>query len=183
MRKRFKAICMISVLRLGHRSQRDVRISTHCGLVARALGASEIIYSGEPDPKLVDSVKSVAKNWGGPFSASYEKSWRKVMAKYKRKGFSICHLSMYGLPIEKQIGKIRKHRNILIVIGAEKVPGEVYRLADYNIAVTNQPHSEVAALAVFLHEFNRGKELGRKFKKAKLKIIPQERGKKVVSKS
>jgi tRNA (cytidine56-2'-O)-methyltransferase len=124
----------------------------------------------------------VAKNWGGPFSASYEKSWRKVMAKYKRKGFSICHMSMYGLPIQTNVKKVRKRRNVLVVIGAEKVPGEVYRLADYNIAITNQPHSEVAALAVFLHEFSRGKELGKKFAKAKLKIIPQERGKKVVSK-
>jgi tRNA (cytidine56-2'-O)-methyltransferase len=173
---------MISVLRLGHRSARDARISTHCGLVARALGAAEIIYSGEPDPKLVESVRSVAKHWGGPFSASYEKSWRKVIAKYKRKGFSICHLSMYGLPIQTIIKKVRKHRNVLVVIGAEKVPGEVYRLADYNIAVTNQPHSEVAALAVILHEYFGGKEFGRSFKKAKLKIIPQERGKKVISK-
>ena len=173
---------MISVLRLGHRAARDARISTHCGLVARALGASEIVYTGEPDPKLVDSVRSVAKNWGGPFSVSYEKSWRKVMAKYRRKGFSICHLSMYGLPIQTIVKKIRKHRNVLVIIGAEKVPGEVYKLADYNIAVTNQPHSEVAALAVFLHEYARGKELDKKFAKAKLKIIPQERGKKVVSK-
>jgi len=172
---------MISVLRLGHRSQRDARISTHCGLVARALGASEIIYSGEPDPKLVESVKAVVKNWGGPFKVSYEKSWRKVIAKYKRKGFSICHLSMYGLPIQTIIKKVRKRRNVLVVIGAEKVPGEVYKLADYNIAVTNQPHSEVAALAVLLHEYFGGKELIKTFKKSKLKIIPQARGKQVKS--
>jgi len=173
---------MISVLRLGHRPQRDARISTHCGLVARAFGASEIIYTGEHDPKLLDSVKSAAKNWGGPFKVSYEKSWRKVIAKYKKKGFAICHLSMYGLPIQTVIKKVRKRRNILLIIGAEKVPGEVYKLADFNLAVTNQPHSEVAALAVMLHEYFRGKELGKTFKTAKLKIIPQERGKKVLSK-
>ena len=90
---------------------------------------------------------------------------------------------MYGLPVQTVIKKVRKRRNVLVVIGAEKVPGEVYRLADYNIAVTNQPHSEVAALAVVLHEYFKGKELGKKFAKAKLKIIPQERGKKVISKS
>ncbi|MHC1589292.1 MAG: RNA methyltransferase, partial [Methermicoccaceae archaeon] len=31
-----------------------------------------------------------------------------------------------------------------------KVPREVYELSDYNVAVGNQPHSEVAALAVML---------------------------------
>jgi tRNA (cytidine56-2'-O)-methyltransferase len=171
---------MISVLRLGHRSQRDVRISTHCGLVARALGTKEIIYSGEADPKLLESVRSVVKRWGGPFAVSYEKSWRKVITKYKKKRFAIVHATMYGLPLQAQIRKIRKHKRALVIIGAEKVPGEVYKLADYNIAVSNQPHSEVAALAVILHEYFKGKELGKAFKHAKLKIIPQERGKRVV---
>ena len=41
---------MIVVLRLGHRIGRDARISTHCGLVARALGANKIIYSGDTRP-------------------------------------------------------------------------------------------------------------------------------------
>ena len=64
------------------------------------------------------------------------------------------------------------------MIGGEKVPGEVYGLADYNIAVTNQPHSEVAALAVFLHEYFSGKELDKKFR-GRLKIVPQAAGKKI----
>ena len=173
---------MITVLRLGHRKERDARVSTHCGLVARALGASAVVYTGEKDPKLVESVKSVAKNWGGPFSVSYSESWRKEIKKYKKKGFAVVHLSMYGLPIQSIIRKIRKKKKILAVIGAEKVPGEVYRLADFNVAVASQPHSEIAALAVFLHEYFAGKELAKKFKRSKLKIIPQERGKLVISK-
>ena len=48
---------MIVVLRLGHRRARDKRISTHVGLVARAFGAQKIIYSGEKDQKLLDSIK------------------------------------------------------------------------------------------------------------------------------
>jgi tRNA (cytidine56-2'-O)-methyltransferase len=170
---------MIAVLRLSHRPQRDARISTHCGLVARALGAREIIYSGEPDPKLLESVRAVVKNWGGPFKVGYEKSWRKVIAKYRKKRFAIVHATMYGLPVQTAMRKIRRHRNVLIIIGSEKVPGEVYRLADYNIAVTSQPHSEVAALAILLHEYFKGKELGKVFRRAKLKIIPQARGKAV----
>jgi len=170
---------MISVLRLGHRPQRDARISTHCGLVARAFGAGEIIYSGEADPKLIESVRSVVKNWGGPFKVSYSASWRKIIKAHKRKGFSICHLSMYGLPVQTIIKKVRKCRNVLVVIGAEKVPGEVYYSADFNISITSQPHSEVAALAVLLHEYFGGRELGKTFKRAKIKIVPQPKGKEV----
>jgi tRNA (cytidine56-2'-O)-methyltransferase len=171
---------MIAVLRLGHRKERDARVSTHCGLVARALGADSIIYTGEKDPKLLESVKSVAKNWGGPFSVSYSAGWKSEIKKHRKKGYSVAHLTMYGLPIKSAIGKVRKKKKVLVVIGAEKVPGEVYRLADFNVAVTNQPHSEIAALAIFLHDYSGGKE--KKFKKAKLKIIPQEKGKLVTSK-
>jgi len=67
----------------------------------------------------------------------------------------------------------------MIFVGAEKVPGEVYKLSDWNVSVTNQPHSEIAALAVFMHELLKGKELGKKFRKAKVRILPTARGKKV----
>jgi len=62
----------------------------------------------------------------------------------------------------------------------QKVPTEVYQLADYNIGVTSQPHSEVAALAIFLHEYAEGKELEKEFGDAKIRIIPQAKTKKVV---
>ena len=167
---------MISVLRLGHRLKRDERISTHCGLVARALGAGKIIYSGEKDEKMLNTIKNVSDRWGGRFSAEYNGNWRKIINSYKKKKHVIVHLTMYGIPFEKAIRKIKKQRNILIIIGSEKVPPEVYNLADYNIAVTNQPHSEVAALAIFLNSLNRKA----KFSKARLKIVPQAKGKKVL---
>jgi len=166
---------MITVLRLGHRRKRDARLSTHCGLAARALGANAIIYSGERDDRLLESVKKVSKNWGGKFKASYEKNWRKTIRGY---GGAKVHLTMYGLPIETKIAKIRGRGDVLVIIGGEKVPGEVYHSVDYNLAITNQPHSEVAALAIFLHEYFRGKELKRKFG-GRLKIVPQEHGKKI----
>ena len=90
-------------------------------------------------------------------------------------------ITMYGLPVQKTIPKIRKVRkDLLVIVGGEKVPGEVYQLADFNISVTSQPHSEVAALAIFLHEYFQGMELTKKFNDAKRKVIPQERGKKVI---
>jgi len=166
---------MITVLRLGHRKKRDARLSTHCGLAARALGANAIVYSGEKDQQLLESVKKVSKNWGGRFKASYEKNWRKVI---KRFIGTKVHLTMYGLPIQDQIKKIKGKKNILVIIGGEKVPGWVYHSVDYNLAVTNQPHSEVAALAIFLHEYHSGKELKKKFD-GRLKIVPQEFGKRI----
>ena len=166
---------MITVLRLGHRKKRDARLSTHCGLAARALGAGAIVYSGERDDRLLDSIRKVSKNWGGKFRASYEKDWRKTIKGYR--GTKV-HLTMYGLPIKTRIAKIRGRRDVLVIIGGEKVPGEVYHSVDYNLAVTNQPHSEVAALAVFLHEYFRGRELTKKFD-GRLKIAPQEFGKKI----
>ncbi len=173
---------MITILRLGHRQKRDERLSTHVGLAARALGANEVVYSGEKDSSLIESIKDVGKRWGGKFSVRYEKNWKKVIAAYKKRKFTVVHLSMYGIPARKNINKIGKSKKILVIVGSEKVPPEIYKMADFNISVTNQPHSEVAALAIFLHELQKGKELDKKFSKAKIRIVPQERGKKVVEK-
>ena len=169
----------ITVLRLGHRPGRDVRMTTHCALVARALGAGGLIYSGERDSGIEDSVKKVVKRWGGSFKIRYEKNWKGVLARWKG---TKAHLTVYGLPAQKQIAKIRKHRKLLVIVGGEKVPGEVYNMVDYNIAVSSQPHSEIGALAIFLHEYFRGGELDRRFPGARLRVIPQERGKKTVKK-
>jgi tRNA (cytidine56-2'-O)-methyltransferase len=162
----------VRVLRLGHRAARDKRISTHCALVSRALGAESLIYTGQRDSEMEDSVRKVSEQWGGRFRIEHAASWRKVIKDFR--GGS-AHLTMYGLPIQQKIGEIMKSKNLLVVIGAEKVPMEIYHAADWNIAVTNQPHSEVAALAIFLHEFFQGKNPD--FGKAKRRIIPQKAGK------
>jgi len=151
-------------------------MTTHCALVARALGADEIVYSGERDRAIEESVRKVVKNWGGCFKIRYEKNWKKVLTSCRG---TRVHLTVYGLPIQKQIGRIRKQKSLLIIVGGEKVPGEVYGLADHNIAVSGQPQSEIGALAVFLLEYFKGVELNKRFPGAKLSIIPQERGKKI----
>jgi len=170
------------VLRLGHRISRDHRISTHCGLVARALGADGIIYTGEHDQSVLDSVLRVSSEWGGKFSVAYEAGWKKAISDYKRRGFCIVHLTVYGMPVQKTIGRIKKKGKILAVVGGEKVPWEMYDLADFNVSVTSQPHSEIAALALFLDRFFGGRELDKKFSRAKKIVVPQERGKKVIGK-
>jgi len=167
------------VLRLGHRRIRDQRITSHCALVARAFGADGITYSGKKDENLERSIKKVVKNWGGPFEIKYEKNWKRVIKNWRGK---IVHLTMYGSAIQDKIDKIREFRgSLLIIVGSEKVPGEVYQLSDWNVAVANQPHSEVAALAVFLDRLFKRRELKKNFKNAKIKIVPQEKGKKTIS--
>ncbi len=166
----------VKVLRLGHRKKRDVRLTTHVCLTARALGANEVILSGEKDSSILDSVKDVSKRWGGNFKVSYKKNWKNLL-----KNYEVVHLTMYGEPVQDGIKEIRKSKkDKLIVVGSEKVPKELYSMADYNIAVTNQPHSEVASLSIFLHELFQGKELRNKFKNAEIQIKPKKSGKKVV---
>ena len=160
----------ITVLRMGHRPQRDKRVTTHCALVARAFGAEKLIYSGEPDPKFEETVREAVSSWGGKFTVEYTPSWRKAIKSF---GGKKVHLTMYGMPFEEI--KIPKG-NLLVIIGAEKVPGEVYDMADYNVAIGNQPHSEIAALAIFLNHIN---GVRKDFPNAKLRITPLPRGKKV----
>ena len=173
---------MITILRLGHRASRDHRISTHLGLVARSFDADKIIYSGERDGKLISSIKDVVKRWGGPFEVKFKKNWRKFLMNFDGK---VVHLTMYGLSLQEKINEIRndtKNNDLLIVVGGKKVPPEIYKTADYNIAVTNQPHSEVAALGVFLHELKQGEELEKEFENYQVKIKPEKNGKNVVEK-
>jgi tRNA (cytidine56-2'-O)-methyltransferase len=165
----------VAVLRWGHRPQRDKRMTTHVCLVARAFGADEIIVSDIKDERLEQSIRRVVRKWGGSFEIKSGIAWKSFVKAWKGE---TVHLTMYGLPLDSVIEKIRRSgRDKLILVGAEKVPPEFFELADYNVAVTNQPHSEVAALAIFLDRLLGGKELKREFRGAKLKIVPSERRK------
>ncbi|VUT26976.1 MAG: tRNA (cytidine(56)-2'-O)-methyltransferase [Candidatus Methanolliviera sp. GoM_oil] len=84
------------------------------------------------------------------------------------------------MPINEKIEEIREIQNLIVVVGSEKAPKELYEMVDYNISVTSQPHSEVAALAIFLHEYWKGGELDLRFD-GKLKVLPMEHGKNVLS--
>jgi tRNA (cytidine56-2'-O)-methyltransferase len=163
---------MITVLRIGHRPQRDKRITTHVCLVARAFGADAVIVD-TPDNQLKETIEDVVNTWGGDFSISFQ-SWKKALKSWKG---DIVHLTMYGLPVEDEITDIRQCDSLLVVVGAEKVPRQIYQEADYNISITSQPHSEVAALAVFLDRYFQGAQLRKDFE-GNLKILPSD-GKKL----
>lgn len=167
---------MLTILRLGHRKDRDKRASMHVALVARALGAEKIIVCGEQDNDLLQRIATVGRKWGGNFKAEYAPSYRTVLKKFK--GAKV-HLTMYGVPLEKAAPKLRKEKNLLIVVGSEKVPADVYQLCDYNVAVTNQPHSEIAALALILREVQGPSTYQSRFLKGQIRILPSEKGKNV----
>ena len=167
----------IVVLRLGHRPERDKRITTHVGLVGRALGAKGMLLASN-DKGIERSIREVTRNWGGDFFVKTGVDWREEVKNWKKKGGKVCHLTMYGENILDVIGELRESaEKIMVVVGAEKVPYEVFEAADWNIAVGSQPHSEIAALALFLDYLQQGKELKAKFAGAKLEIVPQRRGK------
>ncbi|MEM3774075.1 MAG: tRNA (cytidine(56)-2'-O)-methyltransferase [Candidatus Bathyarchaeia archaeon] len=177
----------IFVLRWGHRPKRDLRLTTHVALTARALGASGFILSDIEDEKIRATVEKVVKNWGGPFHFEMGTPWKKVVKEWKAKGGIVVHLTAYGENIEKSdvLQRIKAlNKDILVIVGSQKVPGEFFSedVSDFNVAIGNQPHSECASLAVFLDRFFEGKELAKNFENARLVIIPQKRGKKVIRK-
>ncbi|MGQ9543346.1 MAG: tRNA (cytidine(56)-2'-O)-methyltransferase [Candidatus Bathyarchaeia archaeon] len=172
----------VLVLRWGHRP-RDFRITSHVALTARAFGASGIVLADVRDETVYETVRNVVDRWGGPFSIEMGIPWRSYIKEWRGMGGITVHLTVYGENIQTSdvIDRIRySGRNILIIVGSRKVPSQFYKpeVSDFNVAVGNQPHSEVAALAVFLDRLFNGEELSREFSNAKLKVSPSKHGKK-----
>ena len=170
----------IEVLRIGQRIVRDDRVTTHVALVARSFGAHKI-YMNEVNPDIEKTISDINKTWGGDFKIEIISDWKKIIRERKNTGVKIVHLTMYGQNINNIEAKIRNEDKILIVVGAEKVPREIYEMADYNVAVGNQPHSEISALSVFLDRIHQGKQFESNFDNPERVIIPQEHGKNVVT--
>ena len=168
---------MIVVLRIGHRIDRDKRITTHVALVARAFGADTIFITTK-DEKIKKNIQSVCKRFGGDFQVETGLDPKKIIKSWKG---AIVHLTMYGAELEKAVDHIDTDRDLLIIVGAEKVPPYFYEIADINVSVGNQPHSEVAALALFLDRYTKAAWLRKDFH-GNIQIIPCVKGKKVLSK-
>jgi len=174
----------VVVLRWGHRPQRDARLTSHVALTARALGASGFVLSDAVDEQIKETVEKVASTWGGEFRFEMGTKWRNTVRDWKNRGGIVVHLTAYGENIQTSnvLERIRNlEKDVLVIVGSQKVPSEFYfaEVSDFNVAVGNQPHSECAALAIFLDRFFMGEPLGKTFENAKMKIVPMERGKKV----
>ena len=174
-------------------------MTTHVGLTARALGADRVILAGAAADRR-ESIAAVTERFGGPFAVDSTDDPDRTIEGWPG---AVVHLTMYGLPVQTVEADIRamvrpgrpdtgqtddpgggesdtpNGMALLVVVGAEKVPFEVYERADWNVAVTNQPHSEVASLAVFLDRLFEGRELDREFEDAERVVIPQAEGKRV----
>jgi tRNA (cytidine56-2'-O)-methyltransferase len=166
----------IVILRVGHRPERDQRVTTHVGLAARALGARGM-YLAADDKGVVKSISDVVQRWGGDFFIEHKIPWKRCIRDWQESEGCVVHLTMYGERLQDREGEIRLKSKLLVVVGAEKVPGDLYGLADYNIGVTGQPHSEISSLAVFLDHIFSGSELECEFPGAKIRVIPSPEGK------
>lgn len=166
------------VLRMGHRLARDHRVTTHVALTARAFGTDEVWVDRE-DKELEDRVADLVARFGGSFQVRTGVSPRAAIRAWKG---SVVHLTMYGESLEEALPDIPHESDLLVIVGSEKVPGDIFERAGYNVAVGNQPHSEVAALAVFLDRFLEGEGLRRRFE-GRLEVRPSARGKVVRTRS
>ena len=166
----------IEVLRMGERLVRDDRATTHVALVARALGAKRIYMSGV-NPDIIDTISKINITWGGSFEIKITDKWKSIIKDCKKRSMKIVHLTMYG----ENINKVSiNEQDLLIIVGAEKIPREIYDIVDYNVAIGNQPHSEIGALAIFLDRLQVGKQFDNQFDNAQKRIIPTINGKNVV---
>jgi len=168
---------MITVLRIGHRIGRDKRITTHVALVARAFGADKIIIDTN-DKIIEDTINSISTRFGGIFKIKSGVDIKKILKQWNG---TVVHLTMYGEELKKSLEKIDKSKDLLVIVGAEKVRPLIYQKADFNISIGNQPHSEVSALAIFLDRFNEGLWQKKRFN-GKIEILPTNKGKRVISK-
>ncbi|MDP6869477.1 MAG: tRNA (cytidine(56)-2'-O)-methyltransferase [Candidatus Poseidoniaceae archaeon] len=166
----------LDVLRLGYRKGRDPRITTHLGLVSRAFGADGFFLSGDEDKELFSNLGSVSDRFGGKLDCNHV-SGMSYLRKHVENGGVAIHLTMYGEPFREAIPKIRRDKSVLIIVGGAKVPGDVYKLCQHNVAVGNQPHSEVAALALFMDAWFGEAASVRQFEDARLVIEGVNNGK------
>ena len=175
----------VVVLRWGHR-HRDQRLTTNVALTARALGASGFIMSDINDNKVEETVGKVMERWGGNFSFEMGKPWKQAVKAWKAENGVTVHLTAYGENIQTSdvMQRIRATgKDVMVIVGSQKVPAGFFseQISDFNVAVGNQPHSECSSLAVFLDRLFEGRELSEdSVDNAKMKIVPQVRGKKVV---
>jgi tRNA (cytidine56-2'-O)-methyltransferase len=172
-----------TVLRWGHRF-RDKRVTTHVALVARAFGASGFVLADVKDTEVKTALEKTVANWGGKFHFEMATPWKQIVKEWRDKGGVVVHLTTYGENIQTSdvVERIRSLGvDVLVVVGSQKVPKEFFSsdVSDFNVAVGNQPHSEISSLAVFLDRLYEGQELAKDFNGARLRIIPQKHGKKV----
>ena len=164
---------------------RDERLTTHVALTARAFGAEEFILADVNDEGIKNSVEKVVKCWGGPFTFTMGVPWREIVREWKKNDGIVVHLTVYGENIQTSdvLKRIKAaDKKILVIVGSQKVPSAFYsdRVSNFNVAIGNQPHSEVSSLAAFLDRLFGGVAIGKEFRNWRIKVEPASRGKQVL---
>lgn len=142
-------------------------------LTARAFGASSVVLtssSHEINSKLKRFCNSVANKWGGNFSVQFISNWKSYIS--SKTNYKTVYLTRYGISIQKQQYSIRSYKNVLLIISTDKERPELNKISDFNISITAQPHSSIAAMAIFLNMYYAGRELSLNFSKAQYKVVP-----------
>src|SRR5207245_6609339 len=100
-------------------------------------------------------------------------AWREGVREWRQNGGKVVHLTAYGLPLPDVIQEIREPSgDLLVVVGSEKMPREMFKLASWNVSITSQPMSEIGALAVFLDWYFEHRALDMSFLNAQIRIVP-----------
>lgn len=159
---------MINVLAVG---KSDYQGNLDLCLTSRALGASEITFIGRKDPRLVRSINTINRNWGGKFRVSFVKSYDEIMSNSK-KSIKI-YLTRYGAPLQGKSQTIRTYKSIILIVTLKDNVKQIHDTSDFNISVSSQPHSSSGAVAIFLHEYYKGRELAMHFENARYKLVPK----------
>ncbi|MGC8478429.1 MAG: hypothetical protein ACP5NE_00670 [Candidatus Micrarchaeia archaeon] len=156
---------MISVLVIGKGSYENCK---DLALTARAFGAQSVTFTMRANRKLANYIKRTNSRWGGKFDVYFEKNWNEVIE--RSKNYEKVYLTLGGVPINKMIYRIRTYKNIMLIVTLQGRERDFGQFADFNVSITNQPHSTISSVAVFLHMFYSGRELAIRFNNAKYKI-------------
>ncbi|NHI92719.1 MAG: tRNA (cytidine(56)-2'-O)-methyltransferase [Candidatus Lokiarchaeota archaeon] len=174
----------IEILRLGHRVIRDERITTHLALLSRLFDVKKFLVSEVEDKGLKENIKKLTDRWGGELNIVTKVDSLKYLKNWNLDGGYIVHLTMYGQRLDgNMIKTIKNQKKVIIIVGSQKVESTFFEIADLNLSIGNQPHSELSALTILLYEMiDKNKDfLYRDFKNSKHKIIPSKKSKTIVN--
>jgi tRNA (cytidine56-2'-O)-methyltransferase len=159
------------VLAIGRNSYQN---SIDLCVTSRALGASEITFIGKEDARLVNYIKSMDSKWGGKFKVSFAKSYNEFM-KSSDKAIKV-YLTRYGTSLADKSAMMSTYKRIVLIVTDKENVEYINKIADFKISITSQPHCRAASIAVFLHEYYKGREPAMHFENAKYKLVPTEKG-------
>lgn len=165
---------MLTVLIIGKPSYE--KVADLC-LVARAFGASEIVFTSD-NKKLISKsqrfCKGMCADWGGRFNISFTSNWKAYIK--NKKNYKTVYLTRYGIPMKQMRYTLRAYKNLLVIASFSEEINALYEFADFNISITSQPHTIASSITALLLAYYRDREPSIHFENAKYKIIPEPHG-------